>query len=336
MIDKKTDEKILNFRDSRNWKQYHNGKDLAISISLEANELLEVFQWSADDLDRNDRLEHIKEELADILIYCEMFADYYHLDIDEIIDEKLKKNLIKYPEGKQINLKTKDINHVVNNTKSDEELLALYCLNNLDLTAPHYAEPYGSLGPCILDCIYSLQAKYFPVVIPLMERYGEKYMNGDLRLSGYTLIDFVNHINEAGGPELFASEVLKNRQVLCGRRKSAVCLEIANKLINAGIQTKEDFYNADRNEMERLLRSVKGVGDAATNYLFMLTGDSSRVKPDVHIHHCIRDAIGHDVTNDECQELFAAAVEILNEQYPKLTISALDGLVWSKYRVGAR
>lgn len=107
MISKETEYKILSFRDSRNWKKYHNGKDLAISISLEANELLEIFQWSADDLDRNERIEKIEEELADVLIYCQMIADYYKLDLDDIILKKLIKNLQKYPENKEINLKIK-------------------------------------------------------------------------------------------------------------------------------------------------------------------------------------------------------------------------------------
>ena len=107
MISKETKKEILKFRDDRDWKKYHNGKDLAISISLEANELLEVFQWSASDVDRIDRLERIKEELADVLIYCEMLGDYYNFDLDEIIMSKLKKNENKYPNGKKINLKTK-------------------------------------------------------------------------------------------------------------------------------------------------------------------------------------------------------------------------------------
>lgn len=102
-----TINKILKFRDSRNWKQYHSGKDLSISISLEASELLEVFQWSKEDVDRINKLSEIKEELADILIYSVMLADYYNLNIDEIVDEKLVKNLKKYPEGKEINLKEK-------------------------------------------------------------------------------------------------------------------------------------------------------------------------------------------------------------------------------------
>ena len=107
MLTKQTEQRILKFRDDRDWLKYHNGKDLAISISLEANELLELYQWSAEDLDRVNKLDIIKDELADVLIYCQMMADYYHLDIDEIIEAKLKKNLEKYPDGKKVNLKEK-------------------------------------------------------------------------------------------------------------------------------------------------------------------------------------------------------------------------------------
>lgn len=102
-----TIKKVLKFRDERDWKQYHSGKDLAISINLEASELLEIFQWSNQDVNKYDKISHIKEELADVLIYCIMFADYYNLDLDQIISEKLEKNLIKYPHNKKINLREK-------------------------------------------------------------------------------------------------------------------------------------------------------------------------------------------------------------------------------------
>ena len=104
---KETVDKVIAFRDDRDWKQYHNGKDLAISISLEVNELLEVFQWSKEDCDRLEKITKIKEELADVLIYSIMMADYYNLNLDEIIDEKLMKNLKKYPKDKKIILSTK-------------------------------------------------------------------------------------------------------------------------------------------------------------------------------------------------------------------------------------
>mgnify|MGYP002511540612 CR=1 FL=1 len=97
---KETTTQILQFRDERDWKQFHNPKDLAISISLESAELLEIFQWSADDLYCEDKKDRIKEELADVLIYSILLADRCGLDIDEIIQNKIKKNNEKYPVGK--------------------------------------------------------------------------------------------------------------------------------------------------------------------------------------------------------------------------------------------
>jgi NTP pyrophosphatase (non-canonical NTP hydrolase) len=92
-----TIEKVLAFRDARNWKQFHNPKDLAISISLEAAELLEVFQWSADDIGYQGREDRIREELADVLNYCILMADACSLDMDEIILKKIESNNEKYP-----------------------------------------------------------------------------------------------------------------------------------------------------------------------------------------------------------------------------------------------
>lgn len=92
-----TIDQILKFRDDRNWKQFHNPKDLAISISLEAAELLEVFQWSGTDTVCENKLDKIKEELADVAIYTVMMADSCGLDLDEIIMNKMKRNSEKYP-----------------------------------------------------------------------------------------------------------------------------------------------------------------------------------------------------------------------------------------------
>ena len=92
-----TIDQILKFRDDRDWKQFHNPKDLAISISLEAAELLEVFQWSAEDVTCANKIDKIKEELADVANYCVLMADACGLDLDEIIREKIKRNEEKYP-----------------------------------------------------------------------------------------------------------------------------------------------------------------------------------------------------------------------------------------------
>ena len=95
-----TIKEVLKFRDDRDWKQFHNPKDLAISICLEAAELLEVFQWSGADLDAKGKEDRVKEELADVLNYCILMADAYGLDMDEIVLEKMKDNNGKYPVSK--------------------------------------------------------------------------------------------------------------------------------------------------------------------------------------------------------------------------------------------
>ena len=97
MITKETEERILKFRDDRDWRQFHNPKDLAISLSLEAAELLEVFQWSAEDLHCEEKMDKIREELADVVSYCILMADACGLDLDEIVQAKVKRNAEKYP-----------------------------------------------------------------------------------------------------------------------------------------------------------------------------------------------------------------------------------------------
>lgn len=92
-----TIKEILKFRDDRDWKQFHNPKNLAISISLEAAELLEVFQWSGADVLNEGKQEKIKEELADVVNYCVLLADACGLDLDEIVREKIRVNAEKYP-----------------------------------------------------------------------------------------------------------------------------------------------------------------------------------------------------------------------------------------------
>lgn len=99
---KELTEKIIAFRDARNWKQFHNPKDMAISISLEAAELLEVFQWSGADTeaDTEKKIAKIKEELADVLIYAFIMGNDLGLDISEIVSSKIEENNSKYPAEK--------------------------------------------------------------------------------------------------------------------------------------------------------------------------------------------------------------------------------------------
>ena len=89
--------RINQFRDERDWRKFHNEKDLAISISLEASELLELFQWKKSEEVVEKSLQEIREELADVLIYSLMMADNLNLDVEDIIKSKLDLNKQKYP-----------------------------------------------------------------------------------------------------------------------------------------------------------------------------------------------------------------------------------------------
>ena len=97
MLRDETIARVVKFRDERNWRQFHTPKDLAISMSLEAAELLELFQWSGTDLECREKLSLLREELADVLSYCILLADVCGLDLDEIMNEKVTKNEAKYP-----------------------------------------------------------------------------------------------------------------------------------------------------------------------------------------------------------------------------------------------
>jgi NTP pyrophosphatase (non-canonical NTP hydrolase) len=89
----KTIARIRKFTEDRDWDQFHSPANLAKSISIEAAELLECFQWSETDYD----LEHVKEELADVIVYCQDMLDKLGLDVDEIVNRKMDKNEAKYP-----------------------------------------------------------------------------------------------------------------------------------------------------------------------------------------------------------------------------------------------
>lgn len=99
-ISSDTYERIRDFNSRRDWDQFHNPKDLAISINLEAAELLECFQWSGTDLTVNDKKERLKEETADILIYALQLCQVINADPEKIIKDKLTKNEKKYPAEK--------------------------------------------------------------------------------------------------------------------------------------------------------------------------------------------------------------------------------------------
>jgi NTP pyrophosphatase (non-canonical NTP hydrolase) len=87
-------DSLIKFRNDRDWEQFHNPKDLAVALSIEAGELLENFLWKPAEEANPDK---VKEELADILAYAFLLAEKYGFDVREILLEKIKKNGEKYP-----------------------------------------------------------------------------------------------------------------------------------------------------------------------------------------------------------------------------------------------
>lgn len=87
-------QRLLEFRDERHWEQFHNPKDLALAVSVEAGELLELFLWKSVDEAPKER---VKEELADVFAFSLLLAEKYGFDVKEMVLEKIEKNRVKYP-----------------------------------------------------------------------------------------------------------------------------------------------------------------------------------------------------------------------------------------------
>lgn len=90
-------DELIKFRDNRDWRQFHDSKNLALAISIEAAELNELFLWKKGDEVEDIKIDRLKEELADILSYSFLLAEKHNLDVFEIILDKIKRNSEKYP-----------------------------------------------------------------------------------------------------------------------------------------------------------------------------------------------------------------------------------------------
>ena len=98
---------LLKFRDERNWKQFHDPKNLAAALGIEAAELNEVFLWKTTEESREVELAKVKEELADVLAYALLLANEFGLDPEQIVLDKVKQNALKYPVDKAKGVATK-------------------------------------------------------------------------------------------------------------------------------------------------------------------------------------------------------------------------------------
>lgn len=96
-------QRIIDFRERRDWKQFHNPKDLALSLVLESAELMEHFQWkNKDEMEKHliDKKEAVAEEMADVLYWILLMGHDFNIDVFEALEDKIKKNEEKYPEDK--------------------------------------------------------------------------------------------------------------------------------------------------------------------------------------------------------------------------------------------
>lgn len=103
-------KKIIDFRDRRDWKQFHNPKDLALSLVLEATELMEHFQWkNSEEIQKHllNKKEDLADEIADVLYWILLISHDFNIDIEEALERKIKKNEEKYPEDKARGVHTK-------------------------------------------------------------------------------------------------------------------------------------------------------------------------------------------------------------------------------------
>ncbi len=89
---------IASFVEERQWKRFHTPKNLALSIAIEAAELMEIFQWSDEHMKlQEEQLQHLREELADVVIYCLAAANASGIDLSKAVQAKVEKNINKYP-----------------------------------------------------------------------------------------------------------------------------------------------------------------------------------------------------------------------------------------------
>ena len=91
---KEITQALLKFRDERDWAQFHNAKDLALALNIEAGELLEAFLWKPSEQADIDK---VREELADVVAFALLLAEKYDLDVKQIVLQKIEQNAMKYP-----------------------------------------------------------------------------------------------------------------------------------------------------------------------------------------------------------------------------------------------
>lgn len=197
---------------------------------------------------------------------------------------------------------------------------------------------YKSLPICILDAVFSIGVRYTSVVNVVNSYIG----TFDLTISRtqadateHTIRNFLANVAKYDTIEDFSKNVLHNMQRTSSRSgilKAEACREIAQK---HGINTLRDFNDyTDKTTLDKDIKSVRGQRSGIMlKYLYMLTGDENRVKPDRHIVRFIKETCTlQKLTDDDAQAIMVRTVEMLKPEYPNITVRFLDSLIWETQR----
>lgn len=207
------------------------------------------------------------------------------------------------------------------------------CKENMDLSNITMSKPYNSLPLCIIDAVFSINVDYDSIVLKVVKNYADSFLKGEKYAFNHTLREFVSIVDSEGDFQIFTNKYIKYNNKVCKRLKIEVCYELAKKLIDLGINTMDDFKNYEPKEklIEEII-SVKGIGCQTVNYIFILTGDQNRIKADRHIKKYVKGILINIKKDNEFQELFTRAVEMLKGEFPDLTVAKLDHAIWKYQR----
>lgn len=219
------------------------------------------------------------------------------------------------------------------------------CEKELDLSRSE--SDYEKITKClpifIMDAVFSIGVKYTGVTNTI-DKYTEYFhCNFTREKEGpteHTINEFLENIKLVGGPEKFSEIALRNKQRTSARNgilKAKACYKFAEILQENKINTVDDFLGfKDKNALEKDIKLITGQGSGIMlKYFYMLTGDTSRVKPDRQIFRFIQEIIPEAKTQDDVLDIFTQGVKILNVKYPHLTVRSLDNLVWA-YMSGSK
>ena len=214
-----------------------------------------------------------------------------------------------------------------------ELLFLLYCRGVLDFSIPDF-QYYNCLGVSVLDATFSAQARYASVIHVMNDfcgHYGLTFEQADSlpeRNAQITISQLLAVLKEVTPEEL--ADVVHNHSKVGGRLKAALFLDCLRTLHEFEIETYQDFQAQFNNvELETALRSLRGMGEATINYLYMLAGNSNHVKVDRHIRAFTSTAINNNsLSAEQIEELFRYAANELSSDYPGMTARHLDHIVW--------